>query len=770
MEPLTNDNTDNKIAFYDNYRPSLKSGGYTITANQSIEGLDTGNNLQEKTQKFVVDGPQFFLESKEIYSVYPPKNSEGNFGNILPHVVLNRRALPWERNVKNNTSEPWIALLIFKENELPENKEDYNITSSVRDFLSEKTDTIKPNISPSNLPDETLNSNCQSILLQSNLFKAVVPNMDELAYLAHVREVNIENQEIIGYEDSGWFSVITANRFPRMEKVQDENDSITPINYLAYLVSLEGLDEYLNKDSTFTKPKIQLISLLNWSFSSVSGSGKTFVELMNGFVSKQDKNPQNSLLRFPLPDDLSLSIDEEVKDRIYNSFLPLSYHTLFGEETFAWYRSPFVATTPQQLPISTTNDSSAVTIYVQKQGVFDLSYTNAWQIGRAMALADQDFSTELMRYRRNTRAKVNQLYRLYSSEILTYDLDDLKLDVLNKNNYTLAFEAMRRDLVPTFKAAFSDFNQIKNTEISTSPYHSESIKKNKVTSSKQQHLRVFLKGHKVNNLLNRNAETESNAITDWLAKKQLLYGVPFIHLVPDTDMLPTESIRFFYLDNNWTQNLISGALSIGVQGSKDAAIESITRETIANKVRQTAQLIRKKKLGKPIDNQDQQFNEKTAKFSGILIRSALVAGWPGLEIVPLKNGEKAEIIRMDRLSENVLLCLFNTVPDTLQLSEPQQGLGFGTSDEGKIELRRLTPPVGKLKGEKFPSENNFDQFFRVTKNDIGKNVIDLNNGENSLIPQLKKALAVSSMGAANFAIQMVKAPERLDFTPNTKIV
>ena len=46
----------------------------------------------------------------------------------------------------------------------------------------------------------------------------------------------------------------------------------------------------------------------------------------------------------------------------------------------------------------------------------------------------------------------------------------------------------------------------------------------------------------------------------FLARLRLLHGVPFCYLVPDAELLPPESIRFFYLDRAWTDALVQGAL------------------------------------------------------------------------------------------------------------------------------------------------------------------------------------------------------------------
>ena len=51
-------------------------------------------------------------------------------------------------------------------------------------------------------------------------------------------------------------------------------------------------------------------------------------------------------------------------------------------------------------------------------------------------------------------------------------------------------------------------------------------------------------------------------LRQWLARLRLLEGVPFAYLVADSELLPPESIRFFYLDRNWTDALVQGALSV----------------------------------------------------------------------------------------------------------------------------------------------------------------------------------------------------------------
>ena len=56
-------------------------------------------------------------------------------------------------------------------------------------------------------------------------------------------------------------------------------------------------------------------------------------------------------------------------------------------------------------------------------------------------------------------------------------------------------------------------------------------------------------------------------LRQWLARLRLLEGVPFAYLVADSELLPPESIRFFYLVRNWSDALVEGALSVGTLNS-----------------------------------------------------------------------------------------------------------------------------------------------------------------------------------------------------------
>src|SRR5438874_2868368 len=88
---------------------------------------------------------------------------------------------------------------------------------------------------------------------------------------------------------------------------------------------------------------------------------------------------------------------------------------------------------------------------------------------------------------------------------------------------------------------------------------------------------AFLNGIMANARLTFNEAFARNApdvrvpeyLTQWLGRLRLLYGVPFTNLVPHSMLLPKESIRFFYVDRNWTDRLVDGALSVGKTSTRE---------------------------------------------------------------------------------------------------------------------------------------------------------------------------------------------------------
>jgi hypothetical protein len=262
-------------------------------------------------------------------------------------------------------------------------------------------------------------------------------------------------------------------------------------------------------------------------------------------------------------------------------------------------------------------------------------------------------------------------------------------------------------------------------------------------------------------------------LEDWLGRLSLLYGVPFEHLVPNAEMLPPESIRFFYVDPNWTSCLVDGALSVGTQSSRDAAIVQTVYTDIQHSLKASMQMVRSK-LAKAELPQEAEANIAVA---GVLIRSQIISGWPGLEIVAYESytvdqdkaiipGPQIQNLRIERLAPDVMLCLYAQLPQLIQLNEPKEGLCFGARSNGMLVPRYLgyhpDQPVGKfVTGDPQPDDQT-----PVFTRDNGKGVIDVQKTKQRLIDILNKYNALSPGGdlsPADFTIQLIKSPEQQSF-------
>jgi hypothetical protein len=169
----------------------------------------------------------------------------------------------------------------------------------------------------------------------------------------------------------------------------------------------------------------------------------------------------------------------------------------------------------------------------------------------------------------------------------------------------------------------------------------------------------------------------------------------------------------------------------------------------------------------------------------MLINSELVRAWPVFDILATLDGEPVEELRRDHLAPDVLLVLWDEVPDRIAIREPGQGIHLGLNDQGHITLRHLAgEEIGSTTGEQFPDPEIpgdgtvFTRFLRPGRggaDDGGDgDVLDL-LGANGLIPALSRAVAPGEpnpddLTPGQFALELVNAPlEQLLLPANTSV-
>lgn len=160
----------------------------------------------------------------------------------------------------------------------------------------------------------------------------------------------------------------------------------------------------------------------------------------------------------------------------------------------------------------------------------------------------------------------------------------------------------------------------------------------------------------------------------WFVDLRLLRHVPFHYLVPVPEMLPIESVRFFYVDPTFPDRLIDGALAAANLGAMDQALAQHT----AASVRQQVDDALAAQAGLPAGSW------KGVTLTGLLIRSSLVRRWPGLEVRAYTTSQattRLPLMRLERIGESILIALFAGVPQRVEVQEPNEGTHFGVTLE-----------------------------------------------------------------------------------------
>ncbi|MBV8256150.1 MAG: hypothetical protein JO154_26385 [Chitinophaga sp.] len=393
------------IRFYDAILNPLEAGEYTLKAEHQVKDLPGEDPAPYvATQQLIVDGPRFSISPADIHMVYPPANQEGLFDTVLPNMVFTNFALPWARDidpaVKNdsyakavdadNNPIPWIGLLTIYPDELANNNGTILAGAPQTVTVAELVKPTDSKILPPALGDLFGAENTQVSVVDLDLtyFQQICPTIDELAFLAHGREVNTGGKILLGMEDDGCFSLVFGNRLP-----------MAPAKNTMYLVSYEGHQEHLH-GSTISGgyTKIRLVLLGTWQFTAQPAQG-SFIQLMANLCLQGRGGVK--LLQMPLSEETG-KISEDAQKAIQMGYVPMQNNMRQGEESTSWYRGPFVPSpTKRDFSYGPYHYSDHAIHYDPESGLFNHAYSTAWQTGRLLALSDSNFSSSMFNWRNN---------------------------------------------------------------------------------------------------------------------------------------------------------------------------------------------------------------------------------------------------------------------------------------------------------------------------------------------------------------------------------
>lgn len=168
---------------------------------------------------------------------------------------------------------------------------------------------------------------------------------------------------------------------------------------------------------------------------------------------------------------------------------------------------------------------------------------------------------------------------------------------------------------------------------------------------------------------NTTTDNVPQSILDWFQNLILLDSIPFNYLVPAPDLLPLESLRCFQVDPTWLECVIDGAFGIG---------DVLTQEAYYQQCKQ--------KVLSSIQNSE--------TVTGFLLRSQVIEHYPSLEIKGMDHqGKVLDSLRLERLSNNVMICLFSGVLASITINQKPEALHFGFKADAQHRLVTLREPT-----------------------------------------------------------------------------
>jgi len=729
------------------YQPSLPAGDYSVQVEQTLDS--TSDKLVfGSEQAFTVDAPQISLPAGSVYSVYPPQGHSDTV-DILPHVVLHDPHLPWERVASTEARKdatrnkvPWLALLTFTQDELRvpatvlatafDGKTQSDTTlaipatgSDVNGWSKDGQLIISP-LTKLGLPDS---SSTNVVVLPPWLFTAFVtsyqedtdtpkdnqdkPDVSRYRFLAHVRNINTEGMADAGaQEGSSLFSVVVAHRIGPLDTAQ-------PTTIVAHLVSIEGVE---GMDLPVVAQYVALCSLHSWTYTSLPASSLTPLELF--------KNVGKTLGLLRTPDSLinqlgNDQVSQRIADRLRDGYALTKYRTRTGEITAAITRGPLTPTAVKH-PIregcsSVSNSGDELQVLDPEVGLMDLSYSAAWNLGKAMAVANRAFAAALARLRcaildeTSRKAKEEALRArhafqsrrevLRSAQRLPKALSSLRVGSHDGRHRHLHRRWLRRpqppiDLSlrnPVMKDKFAQHVRGVTRRLAStldddgigfgSGGHGNGDgdgddgggDDSSVDDGGVSRKRSPYNGHN----LPRSADWAT--VLDWVLDRMYLIDIPAHMLISDPAYLPQESLRFFHIDANWIDAFLDGALSLANYAGSDLVRSSIKEQI--NEFLTFKRLILQSRPQVPI--------------YGFLLRSKLVTLFPDLKVTADRppGDWRAPVLRLENIDQDVMLCLFDRVPepggfDRLTFTQPPHQQCFSiaasvTADEFDTAYKRV---------------------------------------------------------------------------------
>jgi hypothetical protein len=452
---------------FDCVTPPLVDGSYRIDVVTNVTYDNRQAPLASNSGYFDIEGPRFTLPATDVAAVYPPRNGHGGFDEFIPQIVLGRRTLPWERRltsdpgaigtpardqwtpqpnpfppVPNEPQEfgpaPWLALLVFQEGEYTLHQQ-VPLKSIVPADVYQRLE----------VPDGVV---CDSVEVEAGLLQSLLPSLDELTLLAHVRQVNVDDKELNAASGDGLYAVLMSNRIPApnakfracLVSLEERTDLVQanppPVADPIFFIGVVDVNAGTGRIGAANAAKPQLPAGTAIQARSTMDSGTPQQTLVNAtestiLATEADRNVVSAVGFVAGPgynifvqtrqlvllyswtfectgvgtfrdyvQRINVSTMGTVEDEghppvIDTGHIPITVMDRAGVQENVWYRGPFVPMPLTRDPL-TYHSADQCRRVTPETGAEDISYAAAFECGRLLAAADPRLAQELMRWRR----------------------------------------------------------------------------------------------------------------------------------------------------------------------------------------------------------------------------------------------------------------------------------------------------------------------------------------------------------------------------------
>jgi hypothetical protein len=718
---VTDQKAKGQIQFIQSHQTPLDAGEYKVEIQQTIQinGKTPKIDKQEDEKPFkssltfVVQGNRFELKPEDIHAVFPPAGSFGDHSHVFPHITLKSSTLPWERLAKSeNQNAPWLALIVIHEGEKP-------LRTIQKETLLQATFSDSQN--------QELTKDEKEQLWQHLLSESIgwIELIDDEAIIVEKSKRKSEKLESKFAEFDEQIETILT---------QSGNTKIIPLRKLQQqstgTIKWPGVTLEIGQQE---KDKVSVIDVSKKLLSKILPTihDLEYLAHVRRVTGDNENSEPLSLVisnRLPKKKGISTAYLVSLEGR-YNDNGQFNYQNATDEDYIrlvvlkSW---SFSCTEPEQSFMGLLKNLKKDTLKLPTRSnpEADQYLTKGYiPLPHYLRQGGKTFSwyhSPLVPGENPTNLALSQLSVRTADQLIAYNPNTGLFDI----SYAAAWQLGQLLALQDKKFATSLFNWKRSNAQNQA-------------QNNQQALYPHLFPEQDNNSADHDFPDD---IRIWFEQLGRLSGIPFNYLVPDEKMLPLESIRFFWLDWFWVESLFDGAFSIG--RVQDSDVQK--------------------------DNNNNPLKGEAKQITGFLMRSEVVSGWPYLQIdgsessitgeQPMLENQKLKILRRDRLSKDVLICLFDGEIRTVDISLKPEGLHFGFNNDTDNIWRELRQLDGK--------EMSDWQVKPIPWKDESKKVVEINNLANEIKEKLKQKDQIEESNpftSAQFALQMIQGAEKVRF-------